>query len=588
MKLGIACGLIVFVALVTRVRAVDDPPGGAKAEDAKLAGFFRTFLDASFAAQPLLATQYGDHRFDDRLDDLSADARAANLKRLRETRADLPQKVAYQSLSRDGQIDFEILTHHLDREIWLDEHFHPFEDDPRTYGAYLTDSVYLILSQSTLPKATNLKNVIARMGKIPAVVDVARKTIKTPPRVRVETAIRQTEGAINFYKTEIYELTGEPAGKGPLGERAEAIVKALAEHVTFLKNEVLPRSNDSWRIGPELFARKLELELDAGLSAAEVLSEAEAEADRVEREMAVVARILWAEMFPKAAVPTDDPVGRRAMTAKVLAEIAKDHGTPESLVGDAKATVADIKTFIKQKDILALPEPDKCRILEMPEFKRGVSVAYLESAPPLDPTGSSEYAISPPPSDWDAKKVASYLGEYNKAMLKVLTIHEAYPGHYVQLEYANRCPSLIRRVLSSGTFAEGWAVYTERMMLDQGFGAGDLRLRLQQMKFYLRAVVNAILDHKMHCGDMTDAQAMELLVGRAFQTEGEALGKIVRSKLSSCQLSTYFVGRVAFHRLRQSTQREQADTFSLGRYHEAVLSHGTLPVKYLPELVRRK
>ena len=171
-------------------------------------------------------------------------------------------------------------------------------------------------------------------------------------------------------------------------------------------------------------------------------------------------------------------------------------------------------------------------------------------------------------------------------MLQILTIHEAYPGHYVQLEYSNRHPSLIRQVLSSGTFAEGWAVYTEQMMLDQGFGDGDLALRLHQLKFYLRAVVNAILDHQMHCGDMTDDEALDLLVGRAFQTEGEALGKIIRAKQSSCQLSTYFVGRTAFYRLRQEVQREQGERFDLGRYHEAVLAHGTLPVKYLPELVR--
>lgn len=172
-------------------------------------------------------------------------------------------------------------------------------------------------------------------------------------------------------------------------------------------------------------------------------------------------------------------------------------------------------------------------------------------------------------------------------MLQILTIHEAYPGHYVQLEYSNRCPSLVRKVLSSGTFAEGWAVYTERMMLDEGFGDGDPMLRMQQLKFYLRAVVNAILDHEMHAGEMTDDQAMELLMGRAFQTEGEAVGKIIRSKQSSAQLSTYFVGRVAFHRLRQDIQRDLGNDFDLGRYHEAALSHGTLPVKYLPELVRQ-
>ena len=173
-------------------------------------------------------------------------------------------------------------------------------------------------------------------------------------------------------------------------------------------------------------------------------------------------------------------------------------------------------------------------------------------------------------------------------LVQILTIHEAYPGHYVQLEYSNRHPSLIRRVLSSGIFAEGWAVYTEQMMLDQGYGNGDLALRLHQLKWYLRAVTNAILDHKMHAGTMNDAEAMTLLTQHAFQTEGEALKKVIRAKQSSCQLSTYFVGRTAFYRLRQQVQREQGDKFDLGRYHEAVMDHGTLPVKYLPELVRER
>ena len=173
-------------------------------------------------------------------------------------------------------------------------------------------------------------------------------------------------------------------------------------------------------------------------------------------------------------------------------------------------------------------------------------------------------------------------------MLQILTIHEAYPGHYVQLEYANRCPSLIRKVLYSGVFAEGWAVYAEQMMLDQGYGKGDPVLRLNQLKWYLRAVANAILDHKMHCTNLGDEEAIAFLTGRAFQSEGEAVGKVIRAKQSSCQLSTYFVGRTAFYRLRQQVQRELGDRFDLGRFHEAVLDHGTLPVKYLPELVRQR
>jgi uncharacterized protein (DUF885 family) len=184
--------------------------------------------------------------------------------------------------------------------------------------------------------------------------------------------------------------------------------------------------------------------------------------------------------------------------------------------------------------------------------------------------------------------VESYFREYNRAMLQILTIHEAYPGHYVQLEFSNRCPSKIRKLLSSGTFVEGWAVYTEQMMLDQGYGDGDLSLRLHQLKWYLRAVVNAILDHRMHCTGMTDEEALDLLVNRAYQTEGEARGKIIRAKQSSCQLSTYFVGRMALYRLRQQIQREQGEAFQLGRYHEAVLDFGSLPVKYLPDLVRER
>jgi uncharacterized protein (DUF885 family) len=173
-------------------------------------------------------------------------------------------------------------------------------------------------------------------------------------------------------------------------------------------------------------------------------------------------------------------------------------------------------------------------------------------------------------------------------MLQVLTIHEAYPGHYVQLEYSNRCPSLIRKVLQSGVFIEGWAVYTEQMMLDQGYGDGSLPLRLNQLKFYLRAVANTILDHKMHCTEMTDEEAFRFLTEDAYQSEGEAKLKIIRAKQSSTQLSTYFVGRMAHCRLRQQIQREMGEAFELGRFHEAVLDHGSVPMKYLPELVRTR
>ncbi|APW62583.1 DUF885 domain-containing protein [Paludisphaera borealis] len=579
--------LVLALVAASGLSIAADDPGGLP-EDARLNALFRDYLTETFHREPLSATRLGEHGFDDKLDDLSPEAREANLQLRRDTLARLRKEVVVDRLSRPSKIDYDVFLRHLESTIWLGETFHPFRDDPRVYGDYATESVYLLLTQSSLPREVNRRNALERMRQVPRVLETARKTIGRPPRVKVETAIRQTEGAVGFYKTELFRLAGDPPGEGQLAADAAKLVGLLSDYLAFLKTEVLPRSTDDWRIGRELFVKKLDYELDAGLTADEVLAEAEREAVRVETEMSVFARQIWSEFFPGVAVPPDDPAGRSEMTRRVLERIGDDHGTADSLVADARSTVHAIKDFISARKILALPEPDQCRIIEMPEFMRGNSVAYLNPAPPLDSRGSSEYSISPPPADWSRERADSLLREYNRSMLKILTIHEAYPGHYVQLEYSNKCPSFIRLVLSSGTFAEGWAVYTEQMMLDQGFGGGDVKLRLQQLKFYLRAVVNAILDNKMHCGAMTDAEARDLLMNRAFQTEGEAVGKIIRSKQSSCQLSTYFVGRTAFYRLRQSVQREQGDRFDLARFHEAALSEGTLPVKFLPELVRAR
>jgi uncharacterized protein (DUF885 family) len=561
---------------------------GAPAEPAEgqLNAFFRRDLDETFQLRPMDATRLGDHRYDNRLDDLSAEARAGWDEHTRKTLAALPNAVDYGKLSRPAQIDFEILRQDLATSLWLAENTHPFEEDPRVYNDYINDSVYLLLTQSTLPKETNVANCIARMAQIPNVVSAARKNLHNPPRTHTETAIRQNRGAIAFYERDLFEIAGETQQANVLKAAAEPVVACLKSYQQFLENDLLPRAHGEWRLGLEKFARKLELTLDAGVSADKVLADAEAEFARVERDMYVIARQLWSRYYPRLALPPDDVPGRRTMVQKVLDAIAHEHSRPEDLTRDIKQAVVQIKQFIAGRDILRLPDPDHCQVIEMPEFQRGNSTAFMNSPPPLDPTAAGYYAVSPPPKDWDAARVQSYLEEYNHQMLQILTIHEAYPGHYVQLEYANRNPSLIRKVLGSGVYIEGWAVYTEQMMLDQGYGQGELPLRLTQLKFYLRAVANAILDHQMHGGSLTDDQALDLLMNRAFQSEGEARLKIIRAQQSSCQLSTYFVGRMAHYRLRQQVERELGDSFNLGRYHEAVLEPGPVPVKYLPELVR--
>jgi uncharacterized protein (DUF885 family) len=574
---------MLFGTIKTTILSLACTLAGAQSPERALAAYFQEYLDAWFSQQPLAATRLGDHRFGDKLDDISPEARAKWLERDKHFLADLSSRVEYNKLARAGQIDFEIFKRHLEREIWLAEHFDEFRDDPRVYVSYATECVYLPLTQSSESREKIRKDVAERLKEVPRIVAEAKRSVGKPPRVKTETAIAQAKGSAAFYRGDFFNLFGESL----VGQErdAHAAAKAMDDLAAFLETEVLPRADGEWRIGRELFAEKLDLELDAGLTAAEVVQEAEREASRVEQEMYYVAKELWPQTFPGRTQPPDDVQGRRDTIKRVMEETSKRHGSPDALILDARHGAEAIKQFIREHDVLALPEPDRCAISEMPEFKRGNSMAYLNSAPPLDPAVPSEYAISPPPSAWSPARVESFLREYNSSMLQILTIHEAYPGHYVQLEYSNKTPSLIRRVLQSGPYVEGWAVYTEQMMLDEGYGSGDLVLRLNQLKFYLRAVINAILDHKMHCEELTDEQALEMLVGRAFQTEGEALPKIVRAKQSSCQLSTYFVGRTAMYRLRQAVQRELGDSFSLGRYHEAVLSEGSIPVKFLPELV---
>lgn len=577
-----------LLALVACCAATMHASAQLSAEDEKLQSFFKGYMDRWFEQEPTTASSLGDHRFDSRLDDISPEARKRWLELAVQTRRELPKAVDYKKLSRNGQIDFKILDASLESRIWSYENEPRFEKDPRTYGSYLVDTVYSLLTQSTLPRETNISNAISRMRQMPRIVPEAKRSLKSPSKPILETAITQNQGAIYFYEKILPELAADSPQLDTLKEEAVKVVALLKDYQGFLEGPARERAQDNWRLGKAKFSRKFELETESGVTADENLKDALEEFDRVQMELYVVARQLWPTYFPNATFPADDAAGRSEVITKVIGAVNQEHSDASELLKEARATVADIKGFIRDHDYLRLPEPDRCDVLEMPEFRRGNSLAYLENAPPLDPGARSVYAISPPPAGWTDAQVRSFLEEYNRHMLKILTIHEGYPGHYVQLEYANRQPSLIRRVMQSGPYIEGWAVYGEITMLNAGFGNGDPRLRLMQLKFYLRAVANSILDYRMHCSNMSDEEAMKFLMEGAFQTEGEAKLKVIRAKQSSVQLSTYFVGRMAHYRLRQSIQRELGDAFVPARYHEAVLEQGSVPPKYLPELVRAR
>jgi uncharacterized protein (DUF885 family) len=578
---------ILITAMVLTLSLAGAVDTQAQTPDEKLDIFFRKYLEEYFRLRPLEATRLGDHRYDSLIENLTPQSRAVWQEQTRKAATDLPRMVPYAQLSRPAQIDYEILEHHLNCALWLADNTHPYEEDPRIYNDYISDSVYLLLTRSTLPQETNIAHAIARMALIPRVIAAARANLHNPPRTVTETAIQQNRGAIDFYESGIYQYAGKTRQTAALKAAAVRAVSELKGYQKFLEEDLLPRANGEWRLGADKFARKFELELDAGVTADQILGDAEAELPRVQGEMFVIARQLWSKYYFKQSLPPDDPVGRRATIQLVLDAIGKEHGQPGTLARDMQERVARLKEFIKASRFVALPEPDRTEVVVMPEFRRGNSTAYMNPPPPLDTNAVGHLAISPPAADWDAQRTESFLEEYNDHMLDVLTIHEGYPGHAVQLAYGNQNRSLIRRVLSSSAYVEGWAVYTEKAMVDQGYGGGDLALRLSQLKFYLRTVANAILDHKMQCGTMTDDQALQFLTQDCFQSDSEARLKITRAKQSSCQLSTYFVGRMAFYRLRQQVEREMGAKFSLSDYHHAVLIQGAVPVKSLSELVRK-
>src|SRR5262245_28331197 len=298
-------------------------------EDARLTAFFRKYLDEEFRHRPLEATRLGDRRFDHLLDDLSGKARAANTERTRKTLEELPKQVDHDKLSAGGRLDFEILRHHLKRSLWLDENFDPFVTDPRTYSEYISDSIYLLFSQSTLPKERTIDHCIQRMALVPRIVEQARANVKNPAKVFVETALRQNLGAIRFYESGLFDLAGDTPRKDELKQAAARIVPVLKDYQKFLEDELLPAAKGEWRIGKEKFARKLELELDAGLSAEEVHREAESEMARVLRDMYVIARQLWGQAYPRQPLPADDAKGRAETIRRVLEHFNKEHGKAE-------------------------------------------------------------------------------------------------------------------------------------------------------------------------------------------------------------------------------------------------------------------
>jgi len=548
----------------------------------------KRYLDEMMALTPVNATALGDHRFDDRLDDVSAAGYQKRALLAHELLAEVQALDAGQ-LSRANQVDARLLENELEYQAWRVEHLAEWRWNPLLYTELEGDSVYGLLSRDFAPLPERLRHAGARLAELPRFLEQVRASLipERVPQIHAETAIKQNSGVLSLIDQLIVPQLGAlpEADQAALKSAVAHARTAIAQHQLWLEKKLLPAAKGDFRLGAPLYDAKLRFTLDSTLSRQDIRKRAESELTRTRAAMYDISRsVLKEQTLP--AEPTPDE--QQAAIAAALELAYAQQPARDRVFDTARHAFDTTSAFVKDHDLVTLYD-DPLAIIPMPEFQRGVALAYCDPPGPLDQGQKTFYVISPIPDDWTEAQVKSFLREYNTRSIDNLTIHEAMPGHYVQLMHANRYHSPLRAVLASGSFIEGWAVYTERMMVEEGFpdggpAGGDPLMHLIQLKWYLRTIGNAILDQAVHVEGISRDEAMRLMTHDTFQEEREAAAKWTRAQLTSAQLPTYFVGVQEHLALREEVRRKWGKSFTLKRYHDTVLSFGSPPVRYAREL----
>jgi uncharacterized protein (DUF885 family) len=588
--LGLACSSAPHpatppVATAQPAPAVKDTPVAAPAAtlsaDQAFAAFAQRFLDSYLQRSPVDATEAGDHRFDATWPDISVAGEASTRAWIETTRAALAG-LPRDGLSEQSQIDAAILDDHLRFELFALDQLRPWEREAISYTGLIGEGIEPLVTREFGTKEQRMASLVGRLDGIPALVAVARQRLAHPARIQTETAIQQNKGLIDLIVTQLPPRFAEvPARAQELSAAAHRAAAALHELQSFLEHELLPRSDGSFRLGRETFATKLAFALGDDIDIDAIAAGARALLVQTQAEMVDTAKQIWADDKLGKLPKLDTAAQRKAFVKQTLDHVAKDHPTNQTILADAKRWLDKATAFVREHDLVRVPD-EPVAVIEMPEYRRGIAVAYCDSSGPLEASPQTFFAIAPTPADWTKQRAESLYREYNQAMLAELAIHEAMPGHYLQLMHNNQFKSKLRAVFGSGPFIEGWAVYGEWLMAEHGFGGP--RVKLQRQKMVLRLTANAILDHDIQAGDMDEQAALALMKGEAFQEDGEAVGKWKRARLSSAQLTTYFYGFSELLKLRRAAETQPG--FSERAYHDRLLSSGSPAMKYVRKLMK--
>jgi uncharacterized protein (DUF885 family) len=580
-----AIAFAVVLSLPMSIFAQTSPSPSASSSsspDEKFQQLAAAYIEAELASNPEQATELGDHRFDDVLTDYAHSTRERILAAQKQFKIEA-DTIDPTKLSQTNNVDLRIMKDSIDNRIFELTELNDADWNPLVYMQSLANSLYLLVARDFDAPEKRIPNLKARMLAIPHVIDQARENLQHPPRIHTETAIEQTEGAIKLVREGLAPLVDQaPEMKKDLAPLQEKTAATLEEYKKWLQDDLLPRSDGDFRLGADKFRKKLRFALASDLSMEEIMKRAQMDLQQTQRAIYETALSLYKKYFPNADQPT--LADKKKVTTSVLDKLAEQHPDDNTIVGYAQKIVGEATDFVKSHNLVTVPDTP-LDVIVMPEFKRGTGIAYCDSPGPLEQNGKTFFAVEPTPKDWSKQRKESFYREYNNYMARDLTVHEAMPGHYLQLAHANkfRAPTLVRAILRSGTFIEGWAVYCEQMMAEQGYGGPEVKM--QQLKMRLRVICNAILDQSIHAGNMSEQQAMDLMMKEGYQQEGEAVAKWKRARLTSAQLSTYFVGVTEHLDLRDRAKAKTGASFDQKKYNDQVISYGSPSVKYVRELM---
>jgi len=574
----------VLVALLALTAGCGDPKPSQSFDS-----LTEEFVYSNLALSPVSATQAGYHQhkganLDESLDNFSEQGIRDQRQFYTGFRARL-EKWKAAGLTPEQQSDRDIMSDQIALGMLELDSVQSYRHNPTLYVELIGAALFNPLVLEYAPQPQRMRHIIARLGKIPTLLDQARQNLISAPEIWTTVALEENQGNIDLIDKDIRAAVPEEL-RAAYETAAKPALESLRGFQDFLKNDLAKRNQADWRLGPEKYELKFRYVLETDRKPDDVLAGAEADLETVRSRMLELALPLHRKMYPGKP----DPKDANQTIAETLERIAERRSTPETYMADAKRDLEEARKFVREKGLLKLPPRENLQVIETPVFMRGIyAVGGFNAAPALEPQLGAFYWVTPIPKDWPPDRVESKLREYNFYKLKLLTIHEAMPGHYVQMEYANdvepRSRRLLRSVFGNGPYIEGWAQYATQMMLDEGFLDNSPELRLTFQKEELRVLANAILDIRLQTNRMTDQEALDLMMRQTFQEKEEATAKLRRAKLSSAQLPTYLVGWRGWIRIRDQYKQSRGVAYKLSDFNERALKQGAAPLPQVGKLI---